>query len=95
MKSRLSSKIQSETVEKRGNEYRYKLLRDTLRIIESDTIYIPYGVKVADNGKDKSFLPRFGELARAVFFIVTGAVVIGVASWMAKKAGKSTPTYKP
>ena len=42
-----------------STEYRYKLLRDTLRIIESDTIYIPYGVKVADNGKDKSFLPRF------------------------------------
>ena len=38
-------------------------LRDTLRIIETDTIYIPYGVKVADNGKDKSFLPRFSELA--------------------------------
>ena len=34
-------------------------LRDTLRIIESDTIYIPNGVKVADNGKAKSFLPRF------------------------------------
>ena len=70
-------------------------MRDTLRIIESDTIYIPYGVKVADNGKDKSFLPRFSELARAVFFIVTEAVVIGVSSWIAKKAGKSTPTYKP
>ena len=48
---------------KRRNEYRYKLLRDTLRIIETDTIYIPYGVKVAANGKDKSFLPRFSELA--------------------------------
>ena len=46
-----------------STEYRYKLLRDTLRIIETDTIYIPYGVKVADNGKDKSFLPRFSELA--------------------------------
>ena len=95
MKSRLSSKIQCETVEKRGNEYRYKLLRDTLHIIKTDTIYIPYGVRVTDNDKDKSFFPRFSELARAVFFIVTGAVVIGVASWMAKKAGKSTPTYKP
>ena len=36
-----------------STEYRYKLLRDTLRIIESDTIYIPYGVKVADNVKIK------------------------------------------
>ena len=63
----MSLKIQSETVEKRGNEYRYKLLRDTLRIIETDTIYIPYEVKVADNGKDKSFLPHFSELAKAAF----------------------------
>ena len=87
----MSLKIQSETVEKGGNEYRYKLLRDTLRIIETDTMYIPYGVKVTDNDKDKSFFPRFSELARAVFFIVTGAVVIGVASWMAKKAGAKHP----
>ena len=79
MKSRLSSKIQSETVEKRGNEYRYKLLRDTLRIIESDTMYIPYGVKVADNGKDKSFLPRFSELAKSAFLVVTAALALWVA----------------
>ena len=84
MKSRLSSKIQSETVEKRGNEYRYKLLRDTLRIIETDTIYIPYGVKVADNGKDKSFLPRFSELAKAAFLVVTAALALWVA--LRKKA---------
>ena len=80
MKSRLSSKIQSETVEKGGNEYRYKLLRDTLRIIESDTIYIPYGVKVTDDGKDKSFLHRFSELAKVAFFVVTAALALWVAS---------------
>ena len=62
-----------------STEYRYKLLRDTLRIIESDTIYIPYGVKVADNGKDKSFLPRFSELAKAAFFVVTAALALWVA----------------
>ena len=59
-----------------STEYRYKLLRDTLRIIESDTIYIPYGVKVADNGKDKSFLPRFNELARDAFLVVTAALAL-------------------
>ena len=75
----MSSKIQSETVEKGGNEYRYKLLRDTLRIIETDIIYIPYGVKVADDGKDKSFLPRFGELAKAAFLVVTAALAMWVA----------------
>ena len=63
-----------------STEYRYKLLRDTLRIIESDTIYIPYGVKVADNGKDKSFLPRFGELAKVAFLVVTAALALWVAS---------------
>ena len=63
-----------------STEYRYKLLRDTLRIIESDTIYIPYGVKVADNGKDKSFLPRFSELAKAAFLVVTAALALWVAS---------------
>ena len=62
-----------------STEYRYKLLRDTLRIIETDSIYIPYGVKVADNGKDKSFLPRFSELAKAAFFVVTAALALWVA----------------
>ena len=62
-----------------STEYRYKLLRDTLRIIESDTIYIPYGVKVADNGKDKSFLSRFSELAMAAFLVVTAALALWVA----------------
>ena len=71
--------MQSETVEKRGNEYRYKLLRDTLRIIETDTIYVPYGVKVADNGKDKSFLPRFSELAIAALLVMTAALALWVA----------------
>ena len=62
-----------------STEYRYKLLRDTLRIIETDTIYIPYGVKVADNGKDKSFLPRFSELAKAAFLVLTAALALWVA----------------
>ena len=62
-----------------STEYRYKLLRDTLRIIETDTIYIPYGVKVTDNGKDKCFLPRFSELAKAAFLVVTAALALWVA----------------
>ena len=62
-----------------STEYCYKLMRDTLRIIETDTIYIPYGVKVADKGKDKSFLPRFSELAKAAFLVVTAALALWVA----------------
>ena len=42
-------------------------------------IYIPYGVKVADNGKDQSFLPRFSELAKSAFLVVTAALVLWVA----------------
>ena len=60
-------------------EYRYKLLHDTLRNVETDTIYIPYGVKVADNGKDKSVLPRFSELAKTAFLVVTAALALWVA----------------
>ena len=62
-----------------STEYRYKLLRDTLRIIETDTIYIPYRVKVTNNGKDKSFLPRFSELAKSAFLVVTAALALWVA----------------
>ena len=75
----MSLNIQCGTVEKGGNEYRYKLSRDTLRIIETDTMYIPYGVKVADNGKDQSFLPRFSELAKSAFLLVTAALALWVA----------------
>ena len=32
--------------------------------------------KVADNGKDKSFLPRFGELAKSAFLVVTAALAL-------------------
>ena len=67
-----------------STEYRYKLLRDTLRIIETDSIYIPYRVKVAENGKAKSFLPRFSELAKAAFLVVTAALALWVA--LRKKA---------
>ena len=80
---------------KRRNEYRYKLLRDTLRIIETDTIYIPYGVKVADNGKDKSFLPRFSELAKSAFLVVTAALALWVAlrnkAWWCSSGGLRVP----
>ena len=82
---------------KRGNEYRYKLLRDTLCIIESDTMYIPYGVKVADNGKDKSFLPRFSELAKSAFLVVTAALALWVVlrnkAWWCSSGGLRVPLF--
>ena len=82
---------------KKGNEYRYKLLRDTLRIIETDTIYIPYGVKVTDDGKDKSFLPRFSELAKAAFLVVAAALASWVAlrnkAWWCSSGGLRVPLF--
>ena len=68
-----------------STEYRYRLLRDTLHIVERDSV--PYeGVRTEtrEGGRPLSW---FDKLARAVFWIVTGAVVIGVATRMAKKAG--------
>ena len=76
-----------------STEYRYKLLRDTVRMVERDSI--PYEVVRTETREVERPLSWFDKLARAVFWIVTGAVVIGVASWMAKKLAQSIPTYKP
>ena len=72
-----------------STEYRYKLLRDTLRIVERDSV--PYEVVRTETREVERPLSWFDKIARAVFWIVTGAVVIGVASWMAKKAGAKHP----
>ena len=66
-----------------STEYRYKLLRDTVRMVERDSI--PYEVVRTETREVERPLSWFDKLARAVFWIVTGAVVIGVASWMKKR----------
>ena len=66
-----------------STEYRYKLLRDTVRMVERDSI--PYEVVRTETREVERPLSWFDKIARAVFWIVTGAVVIGVASWMAKR----------
>ena len=58
-------------------------LRDTVRMVESDSI--PYEVVRAETREVERPLSWFDKLARAVFWIVTGAVVIGVALWMGKR----------
>ena len=68
-----------------STEYRYRLLRDTLHIVERDSV--PYEVVRTEMVEVERPLSWFDKIARAVFFIVTGAVVIGVASWMANKGG--------
>ena len=72
-----------------STEYRYKLLRDTVRMVERDSV--PYEVVRTETREVERPLSWFDKIARAVFFIVTGAVVIGVATWMAKKAGAKHP----
>ena len=54
-------------------------------MVERDSV--PYEVVRTETREVERPLPWLDKMARAVFFIVTGAVVIGVASWMAKKAG--------
>ena len=63
-----------------STEYRYRLLRDTLRMVERDSV--PYEVVRTETREVERPLSWFDKLERAVFWIVTGAVVIGVASWM-------------
>ena len=72
-----------------STEYRYKLLRDTLRMVERDSV--PYEVVRTETREVERPLSWFDKIARAVFWIVTGAVVICVATWMAKKAGAKHP----
>ena len=68
-----------------STEYRYRLLRDTLHMVERDSV--PYEVVRTETREVERPLSWFDKIARAVFWIVTGSVVIGVATWMAKKAG--------
>ena len=52
---------------------------------------VPYEVVRTETREVERPLSWFDKLARAVFWIVTGAVVICVATWMAKKAGVKHP----
>ena len=58
-------------------EYRYKLLHDTLRIIERDSI--PYPVNVAKERETKKPLSRLAELAGVLFISVISALALWVA----------------
>ena len=54
-------------------------------MVEMDSV--PYEVVRTETVEVERPLSWFDKIARAVFWIVTGAVVIGVVSWMAKKGG--------
>ena len=66
-----------------STEYRYRLLRDTLRMVERDSV--PYEVVRTETREVGRPLSWFDKIARAVFWIVTGAVVIGVAKKKEKR----------
>ena len=60
-----------------STEYRYKLLHDTLRIIERDSI--PYPVNVTKERETKKPLSRLAELAGVLFISVISALALWVA----------------
>ena len=60
-----------------STEYRYKLLRDTVRMVVRDSI--PYAVVRTETREVQLPLSWFDKLARAVFWLVMGAVVVWVA----------------
>ena len=62
-----------------STEYRYKLLRDTLRIVERDSIH--YEVTVTETREVERPFSWFDGLARAVFFIV----IVAVVEWVRMK----------
>ena len=59
-----------------STEYRYKLLRDTLRIIERDSISYPVTVTKAREARKPP--SRLVELARAVFIVVIASLALWV-----------------
>lgn len=54
-------------------EYRYKLLRDTVRVVQRDSI--PYEVTVTEVKEITRSLTGFDRLTRFCFFFLMGAVV--------------------
>lgn len=55
-------------------EYRYKLLKDTIRVVERDSI--PYQVTVTEIKEITRPLTWYDHLTRSVFWIVIGAISI-------------------
>lgn len=55
-------------------EYRYKLLRDTVRVVQHDSI--PYEVKIIETKDVPSPLTWFDHLTRACFWIIIGVIFV-------------------
>ena len=76
-----------------STEYRYKLLRDTVRMVERDSI--PYAVVRTETREVQRPLSWFDNLARAVFWLVMGAVVLRIASAGRRNKNSSKQTIEP
>ena len=55
-------------------EYRYKLLKDTIRVVERDSI--PYQVTITETKEIQRPLTWFDHLTRSVFWIVIGILFV-------------------
>lgn len=62
-------------------EYRYKLLRDTVRIIQRDSI--PYEVTVIETKEIARPLTWYDHLTRAIFWILCGALFVKFVRFLA------------
>lgn len=63
-------------------EYRYKLLRDTIRIVERDSI--PYQVTITETKEITRPLTFFDRLCRICFYFLTGALFVGFFGFVVK-----------
>lgn len=63
-------------------EYRYKLLRDTVRIVQLDSI--PYEVTVVETKEFTRPLTWFDHLTRACFFFLLGAIGLNLIHQLCK-----------
>ena len=75
------------TITKTNTEYRFKLLRDTIKVIQRDSI--PYEVTVIETKEIARPLTWYDKTCRATFFLLLGALLF----WISKKL--SSLTSKP
>ena len=68
-------------------EYRYKLLRDTIKVVQHDSI--PYEVTVIETKEITRPLTWFDKTCRACFFFIFGFLTL----WFFKKIGIIKPLY--
>ena len=64
-------------------EYRYKLLKDTIRVVERDSI--PYQVTITETKEIQRPLTWYDHLTRSVFWIVIGILFVQLVRFVFKK----------